>query len=205
MDSAVQCTDLNADRALGKKWETKFCRVAAQFGRSFTAHQIGREYSAKAISHNGKKYYPSTLPDITIWTAPGEHHEVKHKDQTSNLEFGLEQYRLDALIWFRRETQQRVFYTIHDYGKQPFTTRGERKNSDVNDPLHWVTCDVEEMAQTITRTKLGQSWVNGRPQEVLIHYWRAFKFRPLSGNWGNISEPDLFGRNESRREDSANA
>lgn len=178
-----QCTDLNADRKVGEFWERKFCLLAAKHGRSFTPHQIGRGKSAQAFSYSESKFHPMTLPDITIWTAPGEHHEVKHKDTTSSGHFGLELYRLDALVWFWRETGQSVYYTIHDYGKQQGVNRADRKHNELNDPRHWVSCEVQELKKTVAYTYIGKSWVNGEPREVPICYWREDTFTPLLSIW----------------------
>jgi hypothetical protein len=194
MNDRVQCVDLAADRALGQFWEHQFCKISAQFGRSFTAHQIGRSRSAQAFFHHNGKYHPMTLPDITVWTAPGEHHEVKHKDPSKDGYFGLEKYRLEALVWFLRETKQRVYYTIHDYKEQRGITRIEKKLSKENNPLHWVTCDIEELAQTVDKTDLGPSWVGGEERIVPRCYWRVSRFTPLFWIWEGIPQRDLFGR-----------
>lgn len=193
MPDSVQCVDLESDRALGEKWERNFCKIAAQFGRSFTAHQIGRRRSAQAFFHQNGRYHPMTLPDITLWTAPGEHHEVKHKDQTKGGYFGLEKYRLEALTWFRQETKQRVFYTIHDYGDQRGLDRNERKLCQENDALHWVSCDVDELGKTVDRTEIGQSWVGGVARQVPICYWRSSRFVSTFWIWDGIPQRDMFG------------
>lgn len=193
MNDTVQCVDLAGDRALGQFWEKQFCAIAAHFKRSFTAHQIGRERSAQAFFHHNGKYHPMTLPDITVWSKPGEHHEIKHKDATKRGYFGLEKYRLDALSWFRHETGQRVFYTIHDYNEQLGATRKERKMNVKNDPLHWVTCDVEELEQTIAFTDLGPSWVGGEERIVPRCFWHKSRFIPLYWVWEGIPQRDMFG------------
>lgn len=185
--SAVQCLDLAADRRVGELWERKFCALSGRFGKAFTPHQIGRVKSAQmAKRENGGagKFFLRTMPDVTIWTNPCEHHEIKHKDATGSGMFGLERYRLDALLWFAEETKQSVLYTIHDYGRQPDPARHHRKANIKSDLTHWITCDVLKLKESIRVTSVGKSYVGGVPKNVDIHYWHESIFMPLTKHWG---------------------
>ena len=108
-----QCSNLVADSTLGQYWERQFCCMAANFGFMFSPLQIGR--STSAMAYKGKAFNCFTLPDITIWTFPGQHHKIKHKNPTHTCEFGLEVYRFDALVAFAQETRQDVMYTIDNH------------------------------------------------------------------------------------------
>lgn len=181
----AQCTDLVGDRATGNYWERQFCKMAATFSKSFTAQQIGRTNSACAYYRDKSRYLHKTLPDVTIWTRPGEHHEIKHKDPTVSGEFGLEYYRINALYWFARETGQDVFYTIHNYGFVLADTRQERKAETENDISHWLTASIMDLVYREHRIdKNGVSWVNGqRTEGIEIWYWNSNLFFPLQDLW----------------------
>ena len=172
-----QCIDLNADRELGKKWERNYCILAAKHGKCFTPHQIGRSQSAVAYKYD-KKWKILTLPDVTIWTAPGEHHEIKHKNPDKSGCYGLEVYRFDILVEFAKETGQAIFYTIHDHDK------AGGKLIEVNNINHWVTANIVELINRQQRTKKGYSWVNGKKELVDIHYWPSNLFQLLRNLWG---------------------
>ncbi len=180
---SAQCADLQGDRRVGELWERKFCAMAGSFGKAFTPHQIGRTMSAQAAQKDGGQWHMWTLPDVTVWTFPGEHHEIKHKYATRSGYFGLEKYRLDALLWFARQTQQTVLYTIHDYEQQPDLNMAARKRNPANCRDHWITCDVRTLAQNIRYSSSGKSYVNGVPKTVEIHYWHRTIFKPLIVHW----------------------
>jgi len=165
------CRNLKADRKLGEYWERQFCTMMADAGKMFTPMQIGRTESASAWSRSNGKWNHFTLPDVTIWTAPGEHHELKHKTPTKGGRFGLERYRLDALIAFANETQDAVYYTIHDH-------HGNRESFD-NRCEDWVTADVLWLAKATHTEYEGESYVNGTCKKVPIMYWNKQLFRPL--------------------------
>lgn len=98
-DKYVQCSDNRADRGLGAFWEGRFGDWALHYRGAVTLHQEGKRGSAVAVRFNGKRS-ASALPDVTIWTHPVEHHEIKHKDPFRGREYGLETYRLNYLFWF---------------------------------------------------------------------------------------------------------
>jgi len=181
---AEHCSDLQGDRAIGNVWERNFCALAAQhYGKSFTAHQIGRKGSAVAMRYvNG--YHPLTLPDITIWSMPGEHHEIKHKRPHVTYrgeEYGLEVYRLNALKWFADETQQSVYYTIHRWDKL-----GTRDNP-TNRYEDWETANVNKLWQATidgtARSSKYPSWVAGEKKIVTGWYWPTDLWQPLEEMW----------------------
>lgn len=171
------CKNNVADREIGAFWERQFCLLSADVGKSFTPMQIGRDNSAMAFSKNGRwnKY---TLPDVTVWTAPGEHHEIKHKNPTKNGMFGLEVYRFNALFWFARETQQDVMYTIHNHA-----LAGGREIKE-NKIEHWITANILALNDNWVYTTNGNSWVNGQRKETQIHYWPISLWQPLVAYWG---------------------
>lgn len=166
-----QCKDLQGDRALGEYWERQFCEMMADIGKVFTPMQIGRDKSASAWGKQNGKWNHWTLPDVTIWTAPGEHHEIKHKNPDKKGRFGLEHYRLAALLAFAEETQQSVFYTIHNHN-------GDRV-SKVNRHEDWFTCCVKRMASATKTDGKATSYVNGVPTEVPCWYWKKELFTRL--------------------------
>lgn len=181
--ASVHCTDLAGDRKIGELLERKFCAMAGSFGKAFTPHQIGRTMSAQAAQKSGREWRLWTLPDVTVWTFPGEHHEIKHKYATRAGLFGLEKYRFDALLWFADKTQQSVLYTIHDYEQQPDATMTARKRNVTNVRGHWLTCDVLKLKDCIRFTSKGDSYVNGVAKPVDIHYWHRSSFMPLIEYW----------------------
>lgn len=171
--SDVQCMDLQGDRAMGAYWERVFCEMMKEKGKTFTPLQIGRKFSAVAEYLDGDEWKTLTLPDITVWTFPGEHHEIKHKTATRGGYYGLEEYRFEALLRFAEETQQRVMYTIHDHG-------GNRHSKE-NNYADWVTADVRELkGKHKHRDPNGTSYYGGKKRTgIPILYWHKDLFLPL--------------------------
>jgi len=172
-----QCVNLGKDRAIGAYWERQFCVLAKQYGFMFTPMQIGRTKSALAYKGNGKQWNRFTLPDVTVWTAPGQHHEIKHKEPNRYGSYGLEQYRFDALMAFAKETGQDVLYTIHDH-----QLAGGKKNKE-NDIAHWLTIPIVVLDGTWNWTGPGNSWVNGQEKKVTMYYWSTDIWWALSDYW----------------------
>ncbi len=169
--SDVQCQDLTGDRNMGEYWEREFCWEMARRGKAFTAMQIGRKTSAQWHRPQGRKLLHFCLPDVTIWTSPMEHHEIKHKTATHHGQYGLEKYRFEALLDFARETGQPVKYTIHDHhGKR------HKKEGVLAD---WITVDVMQLLDAEDGVYDGNSWVNSRKRRVPIMYWNATLWEPL--------------------------
>lgn len=180
--NGAHCRNLQRDRGLGQYWEQAFGRMALQQGRSFTPHQWRRAESAVAHSldrskPDGQRYKSYTLPDITIWSAPGEHHEIKHKNATAAGLFGLERYRFEALLWFARETQQSVYYTIHDHG---FTDGPDDKANDIN---HWLTANVLALDRAQRKEADGYSYIDGVRRLTPILYWSRNNWDSLGALW----------------------
>lgn len=166
-----------AARTLGGEWEQRFCELAALYNRSFTCHQFKKSEAANCWKRIDAEYHPYLLPDVTLWTAPGEHHEIKHKNAFGEY-YGLEVYRWDALIWFAVETRQNVQYTIHDHD-----LAGGR-DVKINDIDHWVTANVLEL-DIHKRPGRWKTFRNGRLTDEEVDGWKFHKrlFIPLQTYW----------------------
>lgn len=163
--------------------------MAAKSGKCFTPHQWHKTESAMAFCRTGRKWNKYTLPDITIWSAPGEHHEIKHKNATRAATYGLEVYRFEALLDFAIITQQKVFYTIHDHDL------AGGKDVKKNDMGHWVVAQIgASMSYGNSHEKTGFSWVNGIKKEVPILYWSKELFSKLYFLWAEpqTTQEELF-------------
>jgi len=175
----TQGSDNKKDRKLGEYWERRFCIWAGKFSKSFTPMQIGRQKSAQAFTFSNKRYNSYTLPDVTIWSSPGEHHEIKHKSPIPNVQwYGLEVYRLNALLWFAQETKQKILYTIHDH-----SLSGGRDSTD--DKLeHWFTVNVLDLPDRISHQGETKSYINGQVKDnIPIFYWHKDLWIPLYDFW----------------------
>lgn len=186
--------DNDGDRQNGHDWEGKFCELAAQFEKSFTQQQAGRTGGAQWMQYG---IHPLLLPDFAIWTAPGEHHEIKNKapkqnpkQQRPGLYYGLEQYRLEALVAFRRETQQPVLYTIHDWKKAGAV---DSRAPMLNRLEDWLTVDVHVLARYITAHRLPpqpfKTWVNAKPATRPGYFWPVALWQPLVTWWNDDDIP----------------
>jgi len=182
------CENNAADRKVGEYWERQFCDLATDHGRTITALQIGRKTSASAYHKQNGKWHHRTLPDVTVWTCPGEHHELKHKSPTRHGSIGLEVYRFDALEWFADETQQGVWYTLHRWDRAPGGKGGHENRTE-----DWDTCSITKLRQAIEAGKCierrGPSWVNGTKKDVPIYYWDAALWMPLRDLWVPVGVP----------------
>jgi len=180
-ESSNHCRDVKGDRAIGAYWERQFCVLAARYNRTFTPMQIGRDASAQAYSSGPAGWSLLTLPDVTIWTRPGEHHEIKHKSPTKYGSIGLEVYRFAALERFADLTGQDVLYTIHRHD-----LAGGR-DSKVNDIEHWFTASVTTLKAAIGSpsaiTRTGPTYCNGEKKDVPIIYWNVQLWRPLRNHF----------------------
>lgn len=173
--SLNHCIDVQSDRALGALWDRNFCRLAASYGKMFTAHQIGRKTSATAYYKSNGEWRRTILPDITLWSAPGEHHEIKHKSPTDSGYYGLEEYRLESLVHFAKETKQRVFYTIHDWSVPG-------RDCTENCVTDWMTCEIGALINSGQRAYF-DSWVNGEKKRVPGRFWARHFWQPLVFLW----------------------
>ena len=171
-----QCINNASDRELGKYWERQFCIMAYKYGKCFTPHQWNSvEKSAVCYKANKNIYL---LPDITIWTSPGEHHEIKHKNPTKKNSVGLEKYRFDSLMSFKNETKQKVYYTIHNHDLS-----GGRDGTE-NNIRHWFTSEVGVNIDDKNAFVCdGYSWVNGQKKDVIMYYWDYGLFCLLKNLW----------------------
>jgi len=184
------CEDIGGDRALGAAWEVRFCTLAADQGQLFTPHQHGRDKMAAAHYRvNGTKHRV-TLPDVTIWSGAGEHHEIKHKKATDTGHYGLECYRFDSLLEFARRIDGLVYYTIHDHSRLG-------KHSQLNELRDWRTCEINRLlGATVYDPRVRKlscgSWVNGvATPDVPQWFWPTDLFTPLGSLWGlRLAESD---------------
>lgn len=179
---AEHCADNGADRKVGAYWEKKFGEMAAEYGKVFSFQQIGRSGSALFYLKINGRWRKHTLPDVVIWSSPGEHHEIKHKAPTANGRFGLEVYRFDALMEFATVTNQSVMYTIHNHalaGGRDIVT---------NNIAHWITADVRDLDGQWNGQYPGYSWVNGQKTETEIYYWDQDLWQSLESFWVPIPE-----------------
>lgn len=188
MTGTVQhCADNTLDRSEGGWWELAFGRMAVAHGRTFTAHQAHTLNRAAACSISSTQVW--LLPDVTIWTSPGEHHEIKHKNAITLHDvphYGLEQYRFDALLQFRFETRTPVFYTIHDWELAAAAGRLRHRDDPsarVNDIADWRTAEVVALEHTVCCRFPGKSYVNGRARTVEILYWPVSLWMSLADVW----------------------
>lgn len=185
----MKARDNGKDRALGEHWEREFCKLAASRGKTFTPHQIGRPgQSASAYCRGDGDWSKLLLPDVTVWSAPGEHHEIKHKEPTFDGMIGLERYRLDALVRFANTTGQRVFYTIHDWRRAGATSSHQSIANRLDD---WYCGDIAALSRGCTKPGTSTSYINGELTEnVPTWYWsvRPLWFRSLAEVWDEITE-----------------
>ena len=177
----LQCSDVEADRKLGAYWEQQFCLMASTYGFTFTPLQMGRDKAAVAFKLAASKWHSLTLPDVVIWSYPGQHHEIKHKNPNRHNSYGLEVYRFRALLSFAQETKQDVMYTIHDHD-----VAGGRTVTE-NNIAHWRTANVEELDEQWAGIWPGQSWVDGKEQRVKICYWPTELWIPLQTYWERLA------------------
>lgn len=170
-----------ADRALGEKWEGNFCHLAAWYGKAFHAVQLDRQRAARWQKGNR----PALLPDVTIFTSPGEHHEVKHKNPSRRRAYGYETYRLKSLLLFHQETRQPVFYSIHDWELAGARTSDAPMPNVLQD---WRVIDVCQLEAFIRSAHLEEermgTWINAAASTCFGYYWPTSLWIPLDEVWG---------------------
>lgn len=189
--SVEHCPDLPGARRLGEYWEGQFVLLMGQQGLAFTRHQLERNGAAQwTMAPPGSRgpWSSRLLPDITIWSAPGQHHEITHKAPTKRGCYGLEVYRFQALLAFAHETRAAVFYTVHDH-----SLAGGR-DARVNDIAHWCTAEVRALEHTWERLANSATWYGGQPREVPTYYWRVERWRPLAALFDGRIWPGCGGR-----------
>jgi hypothetical protein len=169
------------DRELGAKWERAFCGLAFSYGLTLTPNQLPRSSGAASWYRKGSAGISRfLLPDVAVWSAPGEHHEVKHKDPTRFGCYGLELYRLEALVAFAEEVQQAVLYTIHDWRLAGAATSADEMPNRIED---WRTVDVRELAAAGAPATPMPTYLNGDPATVPGAYWPIDLWIPLADWW----------------------
>jgi len=177
-------SDNSADRRLGELWEERFCAFADWYGKSWHAYQKDRG-TAACWEKTGRK---QLTPDIQIFCAGGESHEVKHKNPTQARgscarRYGLEKYRLQHLTAFQRESQQAVFYTIHDWEAAGARTSDASMPNVLQD---WRIAHVIELAADCRQRRPDDmwSWCRGEATKVPGYYWATSLWVPLDVYWG---------------------
>jgi hypothetical protein len=176
--------DNTADRKLGETWEKNFGRAAEWYNKAFFPYQ--RDRTGAARWQSGKRF--ALTPDVVIFTAGGEHHEVKHKNPSRPRKgepcYGLEVYRLKALVELQRETKQPVFYTIHDWGAAGAKTSTAPMANLVQD---WRLVAVDKLwtyALERLRAEGVKTWLNGTFKECPAYYWPTGLWTRLDLYWG---------------------
>jgi hypothetical protein len=157
--------------------------MAGQRGMFVTPHQFGKEQAATAFQFNGYDVNRMLLPDVTLWAAGGHHHEIKHKAPwgRSQLFFGLEKYRFNALLAFV-DMGNDVYYTIHRHD-----WAGGRDVRE-NHIEHWVTAHIAHLHDAIESGRAlsssWSSWMNGRKKDN-VSGWKFHEnlFVPLMDVW----------------------
>lgn len=181
--------DLRGDRAMGEDWENRFVELAVLHRSAwYTRNQKGNREAAHAEYLAGGVLKRCLLPDVVIWTMPGEHHEIKHKNPApmrGRDRYGLEVYRFDALLTFAEQAPDPVMYTIHDWA-----LAGGR-DVTVNDIDHWRTANVLDLAAYNTKHKVtpdtwprsGSYRNNGISRDEPMYYWLTRLWTPLEDFW----------------------
>ena len=181
--NGVHCGDINRDRRLGDFWEDKFCSLLPG-GCSFIRHQKDRNAGAVfGVVDPGGVVRWSPSPDVTAWWGRGitSHHEIKHKNATTNGQFGLEEYRVNSLSDFMQRVGQEVHYTIHDHD----CCGGP--NAILNDIKHWVTMSLEALIRCVDSKRNSPSYRNGQRVMEMTYYWHRSRFNTLEDEFDNLA------------------
>lgn len=161
-----------ADRALGEDWEGRFDTMARANG--FEVHRPGAP----------EPWWPDKglLPDrVTNREGETEWHELKHKRPTWHDEYGLEDYRLAALVKLAQYVNEPVLYTIHDWELSGASKREEPVENALED---WLTADILDLAQRGSRLEEGKTYHSSQTAKAQIHYWPSWLWTPLTWRWG---------------------
>lgn len=173
---------LARDRSVGQLWEEeKFPELIGQYRPGwFTRNQRRRDGAAVAERIDAGELRRMLLPDVVIWSAPTEHHEIKHKNATSQGMYGLEVYRFRALVEFAAETRQPVLYTIHDWELAGASSATEPMPNVL---AHWLTIPTQLLEWRLPKPRTSPSWVNGEKRMVPTFYWPTDLWEPLADWW----------------------
>lgn len=178
-------TEVATLRLVGKQWERNFCKLAGRYGKEFTPHQLPlANQAACSYWQDTGGWHVQLLPDVAIWSGPGEHHEIKHKNRMTNGCYGYEEYRLRELVRFADTTGQRVYMTIHDWERAGASSATAEMPNRIED---WVYADVADLAASRSGQFTGPSLVAGiRKLDVRQFRWNAAEyFRPLASLWAS--------------------
>jgi hypothetical protein len=188
--------DLLGHRTEGEYWEERFCELACEYRRVwYTRNQKGRRDAAHAETIDPAKIRRTCLlPDVVIWSIPGEHHEIKHKKPHKQPgfapSFGLEVYRFEALVEFADECRQPVLYTIHDWQAAGAPDSYHHTPNRLDD---WFTIPILDLnAKRHRRDGKFGSYRNGQFVEAVPgYYWPASIWTPLAQYWDK-HQPELW-------------
>jgi hypothetical protein len=164
---APHAEDNRADRDVGEKWEAEFEKMANSVG-GLNCHRPtvpGRLLPDRVVQRKGEI----------------EWHELKHKRATWADEYGLEQYRYEALIELAKRTGETVLYTIHDWRLAGARDRDDKVPNAIDD---WYTVDVLDLPRVEPRIREGKTYYGGRVARTPIFYWPAGLWSPLAWRWG---------------------
>lgn len=150
---SCHCKDVKYHRALGNYWEEQFCGMMTSLGLLVTPHQARKRGAAVALADRPDTPKTVVLPDVSVWDNPSYHHEVKHKEPARNGCYGLELYRFKHLLLFAKETNQKVYYTVHNHRGFPDT-----KDNILTD---WVTASVTKLEALGYGSSVGHSFCDG--------------------------------------------
>lgn len=166
--------------------------LAAAYGKEFTPHQIEHRDGAACSwwRDNAGIWRKQLLPDLAIWSAPGEHHEIKHKEVMRNGCYGYEAYRLRELIRFSDITGQRVYLTIHDWRKAGASCAQADVPNRIED---WLCADVTALSRSRSGEFIGPSLVGGILKADVHQYcWQRDQyFTPLAELWASPPHPSI--------------
>lgn len=178
-------SDNRGDRTLGAVWERHFCDLAKERGFTYLPHQFVTSRgaaSAWGLGQDGDEKQV-LLPDVTVWGAVTQHHEIKHKNPTPRNEYGLEQYRLERLVDFANRTNELVLYTIHDWQRAGATSGREAIENNIN---HWLTVDILALSKMRHRVNPNcVTYIDGQRDRAPVWFWPTHYWVELSDFWNS--------------------
>jgi hypothetical protein len=159
------------DRDIGNYWSQVF---ADMMNHKFGIHKFDKAPSPVIILPNSDRII---LADVILFEKDGENYycEVKHKQPTKTMCYGLEQYRFNSLVKLQEWSKGIVLYVIHNY-----SLNGGKFNL-ANDVNHWEVSTIKAL-QLIKPyiSWYSPSLVNGVLKKVPICYWNI-------KNWDSLA------------------
>lgn len=149
-------------REVGSKWEKEFAKIVGARGALYCLHQEDRDKSATFHFYEDGTLKSKPLPDVTVFTSPGFHAEVKHKSPTRTGWIGLERHRIAAMRMLADASGQHVLYVVH------------RSDTD-----EWIACSIKRFERLAEREMMSPSLVCGVMQSVPTVYTPVSAFTSL--------------------------